>query len=850
MNQTSIIVLLIITIISLLQIKPSISKLNINDVSPAYDVITRTFNSPDVKGYFELTIVASTNNKENIPQDKDNGIMKNDNNNSNTNKYFTIMANSKPSTTSKIKIAGTTVSELTAGVGYYLRQYCNMTIGWKRGGGSNIFIPKEWPAISETITMKRNAPYSYMMNVCTHSYSLVWYSWNDWERFIDWMALNGLNLVLAMTGQEEVQYKVFTKLGMKDEDIRSWFNGPAFLTWSRGQNEYGNNIAGPLPRSWMKQQWNLQKQILSRYRALGITGQLPGFQGNVPIQIKEIFNDANITQQGDTGWMDSLDPLFQKIADIWMETLIEDFDTDHWYQLDGYFNGGTAPWLENNEQQYKLSDKHRSYNSPRNNKNKNNNGNDDADDDDDISIDIMAYKRGGKAYEGLNHTDPNAIWSFQGWAFINWETIKQGSFIKAFVDSVPKDKFVVVDMSVNGEGEFHKWNDAAFFGAKFIWTTLHDFGGTDGMKGNLSQINLIPYDAPDNANVYGTGFTPEGIDQNPVYYEFMLDQNFRTSPVKDIPSYCSIRSHKRYHLDKFMPSVDNAWKLLCSSAYTQDLSVQDPTGVPHLPGSKSQFESDRFTPTPKLCMEFNAWKSLIDSSNAISEMYHNKTGSTLTLEPFRYDLINLGQELLSQVATPMSMNFSDAMKDSKLDETKLTEYGNLYIELLNDVDKLLSADPAFMIGPWLEMAKNFADDDDEHNGNNDDDCVAEGYPKVIGCQHFYEWNARVQLTTWNPTNATTSKIPSGPIDYASKHWSGLVKDYYSERATLLLNQALSNAKDNKPFTKEEMDLVRARFAHEWTISTNPYPTEPLVNYIDVSKEMHGKYEKYFSSCVG
>ena len=33
------------------------------------------------------------------------------------------------------------------------------------------------------------------------------------------MALNGLNLVLAMTGQEEVQYKVFTKLGMKDEDI-------------------------------------------------------------------------------------------------------------------------------------------------------------------------------------------------------------------------------------------------------------------------------------------------------------------------------------------------------------------------------------------------------------------------------------------------------------------------------------------------------------------------------------------------------------------------------------------------------------------------------------------------------
>ena len=74
-------------------------------------------------------------------------------------------------------------------------------------------------------------------NVCTNSYSLAWYSWADWQVFIDWMALSGLNLVLAMTGQEEVQYKVFQQFGLNDTQIRTWFNGPAFLTWSRGQNE-------------------------------------------------------------------------------------------------------------------------------------------------------------------------------------------------------------------------------------------------------------------------------------------------------------------------------------------------------------------------------------------------------------------------------------------------------------------------------------------------------------------------------------------------------------------------------------------------------------------------------------
>ena len=49
---------------------------------------------------------------------------------------------------------------------------------------------------------------------------------------------------------------------------------------------------------------------------------------------------------------------------------------------------------------------------------------------DDIPVDPMSYKRGGKAYEGLNHTDPLAMWSFQGWAFINWETVKQDHLSK------------------------------------------------------------------------------------------------------------------------------------------------------------------------------------------------------------------------------------------------------------------------------------------------------------------------------------------------------------------------------------------------------------------------------------
>ena len=49
--------------------------------------------------------------------------------------------------------------------------------------------------------------------------------------------------------------KVYNSIGVNDSVLNETFDGPAFLTWSRGQNEYGAGIGGPLPRSFMQSQW-------------------------------------------------------------------------------------------------------------------------------------------------------------------------------------------------------------------------------------------------------------------------------------------------------------------------------------------------------------------------------------------------------------------------------------------------------------------------------------------------------------------------------------------------------------------------------------------------------------------
>jgi hypothetical protein len=147
-----------------------------------------------------------------------------------------------------------------------------------------------------------------------------------------------------------------------------------------------------------------------------------------------------------------------------------------------------------------------------------------------------------------------------------------------------------------------------------------------------------------------------------------------------------------------------------------------------------------------------------------------------------------------------------------------------------------------MLGPWIEMAKKFA-------GNNTDCAtdVGPGYPTITDCTKFYEWNARVQLTTWNPTPKGSGSIPGGPIDYASKHWSGLIADYYGARVTLVKNHALQMVAQGKPHNNGNNQLL-ADHAYNWTTATNPYPTQPTQDFVKVSVAMHAKYASFFAVC--
>lgn len=86
-----------------------------------------------------------------------------------------------------------------------------------------IEMPRQLPVLLDKITVLAKCKTRFFLNYCTFGYSMPYWKWKDWERLIDWMALNGVNTPLAITGQEAIWYDVWKEMGLKDQEIRSYF---------------------------------------------------------------------------------------------------------------------------------------------------------------------------------------------------------------------------------------------------------------------------------------------------------------------------------------------------------------------------------------------------------------------------------------------------------------------------------------------------------------------------------------------------------------------------------------------------------------------------------------------------
>ena len=105
----------------------------------------------------------------------------------------------------KVLIRGNNANSMAVGLNRYIQQYCLANVSWY--DYNPVELPKAMPKVPEKVSGKVEVPVRFFLNYCTFGYTMPWWKWQQWERFIDWMALNGVNMPLAITGQEAVWQK-------------------------------------------------------------------------------------------------------------------------------------------------------------------------------------------------------------------------------------------------------------------------------------------------------------------------------------------------------------------------------------------------------------------------------------------------------------------------------------------------------------------------------------------------------------------------------------------------------------------------------------------------------------------
>ena len=142
---------------------------------------------------------------------------------------------------------GNSALSMAAGLNWYLKYDCHCHVSLN---GCQVNLPARLQVGETKVRRSGWASARYFLNCCTFSYSMSWWDWAQWEKFIDWMCSPGHQHAARhhRTGSGGWQ-AVGRRFGMTDAEIVAFLAGPPYLPfqWMGCLDGHG----GPLPRNWI-----------------------------------------------------------------------------------------------------------------------------------------------------------------------------------------------------------------------------------------------------------------------------------------------------------------------------------------------------------------------------------------------------------------------------------------------------------------------------------------------------------------------------------------------------------------------------------------------------------------------
>jgi alpha-N-acetylglucosaminidase len=606
---------------------------------------------------------------------------------------------------------------------HYLTRACRIDTSWDRATPvGHIAEFPDW----ESGRVETPFELRYDLNYCTFGYTTAYWTWEDWEREIDWMAMHGINLPLAIVGYEAIWMRVLVRRGMTPEAARSYLGSPAYLPWL--WMGCVHDLGAALTQDWLDAHLELGRRIVARQRELGMKVVLPAFAGYVPEQLAQP-GTPEVEWFGFTNrQLAPEDPLFTAIGRELLEEVAKEFGSDGYYALDPFIEGRPP---------YEVPD----------------------------GVGAVA-----SAIHGfLNAHDPDSVWVLQAWPFGYARDYWSDDHVAAFLTAVPRGRLLVLDLWAEHLG--HAERTTSFHGHDWAWCMLNNFGGRSGSHGAWASVADVR-----RAGAVGTGFTMEALDRNAVMFELMADAQWSAEQIRP----ADVAAARYQSTDPRLAEAFGEWMRLCFQRDTVRHAFRS------VVLARPSFTGDRW-PTSGTMQGPYPDASVVTALESVLRSYVSvlaESGEDAAPGLVR-DVTDLGLEVLSGHAY---LAFDDAIAGHDAgDPSAFSEGAHRLARVIATMDRLAATHPRFLLGAWLESAGRWgADPEDVRNLRRD---------------------ARRLITTWVD--------PGHPLnDYAGRHWSGLLEDYYGARWTLWI-EGMQNVLDGTQLTEAEFESRLRAFEHSW-----------------------------------
>ncbi len=266
-------------------------------------------NTPGLLDRFELITVASPNGKSFVRYESIDG-----------------------------RVCLTADCAVSMAVGYFafLRDWCGGEFAADHSLRFRSFaLPKE----SKTIEIP--AAKRVCMEDTFFSCGACWWDWERWEKEIDYMAMNGVNMPLCAVGSEAVWFRTMLDAGMSEDYALTEISGPSYWGW-----QLSNCFFGCVPqvrRETVEARIALGRRIFEREKELGMTPILHAFSGYVSrLYIKAKLRARLVKADGwckfsEQYMISTRDPAFMRIGSAYLKNQSLLIGESDYYLSDPFF---------------------------------------------------------------------------------------------------------------------------------------------------------------------------------------------------------------------------------------------------------------------------------------------------------------------------------------------------------------------------------------------------------------------------------------------------------------------------------------------------------------------------------